>query len=43
METCGYTLEELDEIFSAGNPVEASKRTKRIVVKEREVIVVEDD
>ncbi|KAL5478685.1 hypothetical protein ACEPAI_1962 [Sanghuangporus weigelae] len=43
VETNGYTLEELDEIFSASNPVKASKRTKKIAVKENQVIVVEDD
>ncbi|EJD04682.1 general substrate transporter [Fomitiporia mediterranea MF3/22] len=43
VETCGYTLEELDEIFSDPNPVKASKRTKKIAIKEKEVILVEDD
>ena len=43
VETCGYTLEEMDEIFSAPNPAKASKRTKKVVIKEKEVIVVEDD
>ena len=43
VETCGYTLEELDEIFSVPNPVKASKRTKRIAIKEDRVVVVEDD
>lgn len=41
VETNGYTLEELDEIFSAPNPVKASKQTKKIAIREAEIVVVE--
>ena len=41
VETVGYTLEELDEIFSAPDPVKASKQTKKILVKD-EVVVLEE-
>ena len=30
VETVGYTLEELDEIFSAPNPVKASVQKKKV-------------
>jgi hypothetical protein len=32
VETVGYTLEELDEIFSAPNPVKASVQKKKVHV-----------
>ena len=42
VETVGYTLEELDEIFSAPNPVKASKQTKKVLVKDEQVVVLEE-
>jgi len=41
VETNGRTLEELDEIFSAPNPVKASIMKKRVAVHGNEVLVVE--
>ncbi|PAV20274.1 MFS lactose permease [Pyrrhoderma noxium] len=33
VETVGYTLEELDQVFSAPNPVKASIQKKKVVIK----------
>ncbi|KAG8720763.1 hypothetical protein FRC09_008659 [Ceratobasidium sp. 395] len=42
VETVGRTLEELDEIFSAKNPVAASKSKKQVAVKEDGAVAVVD-
>jgi sugar porter (SP) family MFS transporter len=43
VETQGRTLEELDEIFSARNPVAASKAKRTIAIKESGDVVVVND
>ncbi|KAL5520467.1 hypothetical protein ACEPAG_9691 [Sanghuangporus baumii] len=40
VETVGYTLEELDEIFSAPNPVKASTQKKKIAAKKTGDVVI---
>ncbi|KAL5478802.1 hypothetical protein ACEPAI_2079 [Sanghuangporus weigelae] len=40
VETVGFTLEELDEIFSAPNPVKASTQKKKIAVKKTGDVVL---
>lgn len=42
VETQGRTLEELEEIFSAPNPVAASKAKRTIAIKETGDVVVVD-
>ncbi|EJD05087.1 general substrate transporter [Fomitiporia mediterranea MF3/22] len=42
VETVGFTLEELDEIFSAPNPIKASTQKKKIVVKKTGDVFVVD-
>jgi len=42
VETVGRTLEELEEIFSAKNPVAASKSTRKVAVKESGAVAVVD-
>jgi len=43
VETQGRILEELDEIFSAPDPVKASKQKKRIAIDDDGAILVVDD
>lgn len=43
VETVGYTLEELDQIFSASNPVNASVQKKKVVIKKTGDILVLDE
>ncbi|TFY77891.1 hypothetical protein EWM64_g6124 [Hericium alpestre] len=38
VETQGWTLEELDEIFSSPNPVKASMRKRKVVITETGVV-----
>ncbi|THH08760.1 hypothetical protein EW145_g2484 [Phellinidium pouzarii] len=42
VETVGFTLEELDEIFASPNPVKASTRKKKVVIKETGNVLVVD-
>jgi len=42
IETQGRTLEELDEVFSASNPVKASKQKRKIAIVDSEVVIVDD-
>lgn len=42
-ETKGTTLEELDDIFAAPNPVKASLKVHKLALNsERQVVTVED-
>lgn len=43
VETQGRTLEELDEVFSAPNPVKASKQKRKIAIDESGGVVIIDD
>lgn len=42
IETQGRTLEELDEVFSAPNPVKASKQKRKIAIVDSEVVIIDD-
>jgi len=43
VETVGFTLEELDEIFSAPNPVKASTTKKKLAIKNSGDVLVVDE
>lgn len=43
IETNGRTLEELQEIFSAPNPIAASKRSAKVIVKDNNEVAVVDE
>lgn len=43
VETQGRSLEELEEIFSAPNPVKASKLKRKLIIKEDGAAIIQDD